>query len=93
MLVALGVTVIFELTNPPGFHVYDTAPAAVNDELKPGQTAVGEAAATNGGLGLITNCTVELAVQPACSPNTVYTVVLVGETTATLPVSAPGVHV
>ena len=67
----LGVTVIFELTKPPGFHVYDTAPAEVNSEVKPGHTAVGDAAAMSGGLGWIVKATVEVELQPAVLPVTV----------------------
>jgi hypothetical protein len=66
---------------------------AVRVELKVGQTAVGEAAAVIVGLPLIINCTVELELQPAEAPLTVYTVVLVGDTTAELPLSTPGFHV
>ena len=42
---------MFELTKLPGFHVYETAPAEVKREVKPGHTAVGDAAAISGGLG------------------------------------------
>jgi hypothetical protein len=92
-VVAVGVTIAALPVKALGFHVYDAAPFAVSVELKLGQTAVGEAAAVIVGLPLIINCTVEVELQPVVVPVTVYTVVLVGETTAALPVNALGFHV
>ena len=57
------------------------------------QIAVGEEAVDKVGLPLITNCTVVLEPQPALDPFSVYTVVAVGDTTAALPLKAPGFHV
>jgi hypothetical protein len=92
-VVTVGVTVCGVPINPPGFHVYDTAPDALNVVESPKQIAVLVAAAITVGPENTVNVTVFVLVQPPFAPVTVYVVVTVGLTTTDVPVKAPGIHV
>lgn len=61
--------------------------------LLPEQIAVGDAFAVKVGFGFTINVIVLVLVQAPFAPVTVYVVVTVGDTTALLPVVAPGIQV
>jgi hypothetical protein len=94
VVVVKGVIATVDPVNTPGFHVYEVAPVAVNVELPPTQTSLGDAEAVI--VGLVNNViaiVLEEEHPTALVPVTVYIVLDTGLTLTVPPVNAPGLQV
>lgn len=79
-----GVAVVLADAELFGIQLYVVAPVAVKLTVEPAQITLGEAEATTVGVAVTFRFTVCVLLQPNEVPVTVYTVLAVGLTTATV---------